>query len=56
MERMTETELKQLRDLQAKQKRVQRAEAEGKASGNEPGGTAGASGRKRNAGEAAPGH
>ena len=28
MERMTETELKQLRDLQAKQKRVQRAEAE----------------------------
>lgn len=28
MERMSESELKQLRDLQAKQKRVQRAEAE----------------------------
>lgn len=28
MERMTETELKQLRDLQAKQKRVQRAESD----------------------------
>lgn len=28
MERMSESELKQLRDLQAKQKRVQRAESE----------------------------